>query len=468
MRYYPAFVDMQGQTAVFLGGSAELANKIRLLSKTPGKLVVYGEEIAPALANLVAEDKAVWIARTPKLEDLRAVRFIFIAAEDDAVRKELVSLARQSDALVNVVDVTEECEFITPALVERSPLSIAISSDAKAPALSRHVKGLLERSLPQSLGTIGHLIDGVRGRLKKAFPDTDARRQFLDALIEGRFGQVDDAASLEAHIEAEAQAETPQGRIAIVGAGPGDPELLTLKAHRYLQQADVIVHDKLVSDAILDLARRDAERIYVGKSRANHTMQQGDISNLLVTLAVQGKFVVRLKGGDPFIFGRGGEELDVALQAGAAVEVVPGISAALGCAADTGIPLTHRDHASAVTFVAGQRKDLARQNWHGLAGPGRTLVVYMGLATAPDITSKLLADGVAPDMPVAILENGTRRDSRTFRTDLKGMADVVRAEEVASPALLIIGDVAAADRRARLDALLGDLIPFKRAVGGES
>ncbi|MEM9879711.1 MAG: uroporphyrinogen-III C-methyltransferase, partial [Pseudomonadota bacterium] len=239
-----------------------------------------------------------------------------------------------------------------------------------------------------------------------------------------------------------------------------------IKAHRYLQQADVIVHDKLVSDDILDLARRDAERIYVGKSRANHTMAQGDISDLLVALAAQGKFVVRLKGGDPFIFGRGGEELDVAAKAGAQVEVVPGISAALGCAASTGIPLTHRDHASAVTFVAGQRKDLARQNWHGLAGAGRTLVVYMGLATAPDITAKLRADGVSGDMPVAILENGTREDSRTFRTDLDAMAAVIEREAVASPALLVIGDVAAIDRQERLEHMFGDVVPFKRAAEG--
>ncbi|MEM6683143.1 MAG: siroheme synthase CysG [Pseudomonadota bacterium] len=466
MRYYPAFVDMESQGAAFLGGSAELANKVRLLSKTPARLQVFGVHIAPALANLVAAGKAEWLQRAATLDDLKAMRFVFIAAEDEAERQALVDLARRSGALVNVVDVTEDCEFITPALVERGPLSIAISSDAKAPALSRAVKGLLERSLPQALGSMGDLIDSVRLTLKKAFPDTDARRRFLDALIEGRFGTISNAAELQPYIDDAAGAAPPQGRIAIVGAGPGDPDLLTIKAHRYMQQADVIVHDKLVSDDILDLARRDAERIYVGKSRANHTMAQGDISDLLVALAAQGKFVVRLKGGDPFIFGRGGEELDVAAKAGAQVEVVPGISAALGCAASTGIPLTHRDHASAVTFVAGQRKDLARQNWHGLAGAGRTLVVYMGLATAPDITAKLRADGVSGDMPVAILENGTREDSRTFRTDLDAMAAVIEREAVASPALLVIGDVAAIDRQERLEHMFGDVVPFKRAAEG--
>lgn len=468
MRYYPAFVDMQGARAVFLGGSGDLANKIRLLSKTPAKLEVFGETIDGSLKALVADGKANWLTREPSQEDLIDARFIYIAADDDTERAALIALARRSDALVNVVDVTDECDFITPALVERGPLSIAISSDAKAPALSRHVKGLLERSLPHSLSKVGHLIDGVRGHLKRAFPDTDARRRFLDGFIQGRFGALETPEALSAAIEDAAQAATPQGRIAIVGAGPGDADLLTLKAHRYLQEADVIVHDKLVSDDIMDLARRDAQRIYVGKSRDNHTMQQEDISQLLVTLARQGKFVVRLKGGDPFIFGRGGEEMDVAVAASIDVDIVPGISAALGCASDAGIPLTHRDHASAVSFVAGQRKDLARQNWQGLAGPGRTLVIYMGLASSPDITAKLLAEGVSPDMPVAILENGTRSDSRTLRTDLAHMAGIIAAENVGSPALLVVGDVAAEDRQARLEETLADIVPLKRAIGGQS
>lgn len=470
MRYYPAFVDMQGASAVFLGGSGELANKVRLLSKTPARLSVFGAQIDASLQALVGAGTAQWVQRAPDLNDLQAARFIYVASEDHDERDALIALARQTSALVNVVDVTDECDFITPALVERGPISIAISSDSKAPALSRHIKGMLERSLPQSLGSLGGLIETVRARLKSSFPDTDKRRRFLDALIQGRLGRVDTAEQLEAHIGTASRAAAPQGRIAIVGAGPGDSELLTIKAHRMLQDADVIVHDKLVSDAILDLARRDAERIFVGKSRANHTMAQDDISQLLVTLARQGKFVVRLKGGDPFIFGRGGEEMDVANAAGVCVEVVPGISAAMGCAADAGIPLTHRDHASAVTFVAGQRKDLARQNWHGLAGPGRTLVVYMGLASSPDITAKLLDDGVTPDMPVAILQNGTRDDSRTVRTTLAAMADVIRAEGIASPALLVIGEVAAQDRQALLDTALSglgaDILPLKRTVGG--
>ncbi|MEO0410595.1 MAG: siroheme synthase CysG [Pseudomonadota bacterium] len=468
MRYYPAFVDMQGQRVVFLGGSGELANKLRLLSKTPAQLDVYADIVEPELEAALEGIQAQWIQRAATLGDLDGARFIYIAAEDERERNALVALARQSSALVNVVDVTEACDFITPALVERAPLTIAISSDAAAPALSRHVKGVLEQLLPAKLGDLGALIEGARLKLKAAFPNTDDRRRFLDKLIKGALGPIDTQQALGEAIDAQAAAAVQTGRIAIVGAGPGDPELLTLKAHRYLQDADVIVHDKLVSDDILDLARRDAERIYVGKSRANHSMQQADISQLLVTLARQGKFVVRLKGGDPFIFGRGGEELDVATAAGVETEVVPGISAALGCAASSGIPLTHRDHASAVSFVAGQRKDLARQDWSGLAGPGRTLVVYMGLASATDISAKLQAKGVAGDMPVAILENGTRSDSRTVHTDVDAMAGEIDAHGIKSPALLVIGDVAARDRAARLNDLLADVVPLQSLAGGAS
>ncbi|MEM7569420.1 MAG: siroheme synthase CysG [Pseudomonadota bacterium] len=466
MRYYPAFIDLADASVAFLGGSAELANKVRLLSKTPAQLVLYGAEIDASLEALVDEGKADWERGEASDAALAAARFIYIASEDDAERHALIARARKAAALVNVVDVTEECDFITPALVERAPLTIAISSDAAAPALSRHVKGLLERFLPASLGDLGGLIEGARTKLKAAFPNTDDRRRFLDRLINGALGDIKTQQALDAAIAAEAANTSAVGRIAIVGAGPGDPELLTLKAHRMLQEADVIVHDKLVSDGILDLARRDADRIYVGKSRANHSMQQEDISQLLVTLARQGKFVVRLKGGDPFIFGRGGEELDVAKAAGVDVEVVPGISAALGCAASAAMPLTHRDHASAVSFVAGQRKDLARQDWRGLAGPGRTLVVYMGVSSAPDIAEKLRADGVAADLPVAILENGTRADARTLRTDVSGMAGAVVENAVQSPALLVIGDVSAADRSQRLEETLAEVVPLQAAAGG--
>lgn len=238
-------------------------------------------------------------------------------------------------------------------------------------------------------------------------------------------------------------AKAAPSTVYLVGAGPGDPDLLTLRAARLIGEAQVIVHDGLVSDAILAMASPDAELISVAKQRSRHSLPQDGINALLTDLALAGRGVVRLKGGDPFIFGRGGEELEACRAAGVPVEVVPGISAAIGCAAQAQLPLTHREAASAVTFVAGQCKGLTDQDWSGLAGHGRTLVIYMGVATATDIADKLIADGVSPAIPVAVLENGTRADMRTLRTLLADLGDMVVREKVKSPALIVVGDVAA-------------------------
>lgn len=238
-------------------------------------------------------------------------------------------------------------------------------------------------------------------------------------------------------------AEQLPATVFLVGAGPGDPELLTLRAARLIAQADVVVHDGLVSAEILAMASPEAELISVAKQRSRHSMPQEGINALLVELALAGRSVVRLKGGDPFVFGRGGEEMEACRTAGVPVEIVPGISAAIGCAAQAQLPLTHRDAASAVTFVAGQCKGLTDQDWSGLAGHGRTLVIYMGVATATDIADKLIADGVSPAIPVAVMENGTRANMRTLRTLLADLGDMVVREQVKSPALIVVGDVAA-------------------------
>ena len=232
-----------------------------------------------------------------------------------------------------------------------------------------------------------------------------------------------------------------RGRVILVGAGPGDPGLLTVRAVEALKSADVVVHDGLIDPAVLDIAPADAHRISVAKQRSKHTLSQDAINALIVAHVKAGSIVVRLKGGDPFIFGRGGEEVEAVRAAGLPVEVIPGVSAALGCAAEAMLPLTHRDHASAVSFVAGQCKGLADQDWSGLAGKGRTLVIYMGVATCPDIADKLMADGVAPDMPVAVLERGTLAGHRAIKTLLADLGPMVEREKVQSPAIIVVGDV---------------------------
>ncbi len=256
-----------------------------------------------------------------------------------------------------------------------------------------------------------------------------------------------------------------QGRIILAGAGPGDPDLLTVKAQKAIRSADVIVYDKLVGKDILSLARSDAELIYVGKSRASHTLPQEAINQLLIDKALDGSCVVRLKGGDPFIFGRGGEEVEAARAAGVSIEVIPGITAALGCAADAQVPLTHRDHASAVTFVAGQCKDLRSQDWRGLHGIGRTLVIYMGLNGARHITDKLIDEGASPNLPVAIIENGTHQNARVLQSTLEKMADIVERFGIKSPALLVVGAVSALARESQ--HLLEAFSPLQLALAAE-
>lgn len=424
MRYYPVFLDLADRFVVVAGDTAAAHAKCRLLGKSEAQ--VRRICVANDFFNAAA---------------LEGAALVYIATENERLNTAIAKTARGLAIPVNVVDKTEDCDFITPALVERAPLTIAVSSDAQAPALSRHVKARLDALLPQSLGQLGRLAESFRDAVKQVFETPDARRRFYDRLFDGPLEDVPQAADVIRLInESEDEVE---GRVAIVGAGPGDPDLLTLKAHRALQQADVIVHDKLVSDAILDFARRDAEFIYVGKSKGHHSVPQDGINDLLVELASQGKYVVRLKGGDPFIFGRGGEEVDRLNAHGIAVDVVPGITAAAGCAAQSHIPLTHRDHASAVTFVAGQRKGLEEQNWSGLAGEGRTLVIYMGLSNAAAISEKLILDGIAEGFPVAIIENGSRPEARRVNTTVGALAQAIQDHGVDSPSLLIIGGVAA-------------------------
>ncbi|MGD8326300.1 MAG: siroheme synthase CysG [Sphingomonadales bacterium] len=442
MRYFPVFLDLAERFVVIAGDTTGAAAKYRLLKKSDAhirRICVNGESFDP--------------------KQLDGAALVYIATGNKALNRLISDAGRSRGILVNVVDETENCDFITPALVDRAPLTIAISSDAQAPALSRHVKARLDALLPQSLGQLGQLAESFRDTVKRVFKSPNARRRFYDRLFDGPLNELPRPGDVIRLINEGEGKE--QGRVAIVGAGPGDPDLLTLKAHRALQQADVIVHDKLVSQAILDFARRDAELIYVGKSRGYHSVPQDGINDLLVELACQGKYVVRLKGGDPFIFGRGGEEVDALKAHDVAVDVMPGITAAAGCAAQAHIPLTHRDYASAVTFVAGQRKGLEEQNWAGLVGPGRTLVIYMGLGNAAAISEKLIAEGTSSQFPAAIIENGSRPEARRVNATVGSLAQAIEDNQIISPSLLIIGDVAAlnSDRLAR-----HELLPLAQAI----
>ncbi|WP_270933529.1 siroheme synthase CysG [Falsiroseomonas oryzae] len=426
MRHFPAFLDLAGRTALLVGAGETIERKAEPLRRA-GAVLRQAPRFAPALLDGVA----IAIGADAPEEDLRA-----LSAE-----------AQRRGIPVNIVDRAELCSFVMPAIVDRDPITVAISTGGAAPTLARMVRQRIEAVLPPRLGALAALAGRFQARIRRALPDVAARRRFLDAALTGRPADLAlagrdteaEAAFAQALDAAEA---TPLGTVFLVGAGPGAADLLTLRALRLLGEADVIVHDRLVSDAVLDMARRDAERIFVGKARANHCVPQEEINALLVRLARQGRRVVRLKGGDPFVFGRGGEEAAALAEAGIPHEVVPGVTAALACAAEAGIPLTHRDAARTLTLVTGHtREGRLDLDFAALARPAQTLAVYMGLSTLPALAQGLAAEGLDPSTPAAIVESGGSEGSRCLRGTLGSVAAEGGAWSSGRPALVLVGEV---------------------------
>jgi uroporphyrin-III C-methyltransferase/precorrin-2 dehydrogenase/sirohydrochlorin ferrochelatase len=457
MRYFPLFADLQGRRVLVVGGGAVAERKVRLLLE------------AGASVTLVAPVATDWLRSTAGVE-FHAEVFdprhfdgvvLAIAATDDAqVNAAVAAAGRDLNVLVNVVDVSHLSSFIVPAIVDRSPLVIAISTGGVAPVLARLVRERLETLIDGSYGQLAGLLERWRGRIKARLPEVTPRRRFYEAVVRGNVADLvrsQDVAAAEIELARTLQAgEAPRrGSVVLVGAGPGDAGLLTLHALRALQEADVILHDRLVSDDVLNLARRDADRICVGKMARGHSVSQGRIHELLLEQAQLGRRVVRLKGGDPFIFGRGGEELEFLRAHGIPFEVVPGITAAAACGAYAGIPLTHREHAQSVRFVTAHcGESLDTLDWPALAQERHTVALYMGVAGLDRIAERLVAHGRAVSTPVAIVENGSRPGQRVILANLAELGEAGRAAAVASPALVIVGEVA---------ALAGDLHWFGAA-----
>ncbi|VAW55731.1 Precorrin-2 oxidase @ Sirohydrochlorin ferrochelatase activity of CysG / Uroporphyrinogen-III methyltransferase, partial [hydrothermal vent metagenome] len=359
------------------------------------------------------------------------------------------SLAKARNIPVNVVDNPELCSFITPSIVDRSPVQIAISTGGASPVLARMIRTKLEGCIPAAYGRLGALVSDFREQVKTKFNNVDQRRAFWENILESTVadrvysGHEDEAAvELQKAIDAADANPKHQGEVYLVGAGPGDPDLLTFRALRLMQSCDVMVYDRLVSPAIRELVRRDAELIYVGKARDKHTMQQENINELLVRLAKEGKRVLRLKGGDPFIFGRGGEEIELLAQEGVPFQVVPGITAAAGCASYAGIPLTHRDYSQACVFVTGHLKDgTVDLNWTALAQPNQTVVFYMGLHGAPTLCKEMVAHGLPSTTPVALVQKGTTPDQKTVIATLATLEETLKTHTFEPPTLIIVGEV---------------------------
>ncbi|MDR7090962.1 MULTISPECIES: siroheme synthase CysG [Cellvibrio] len=448
MEYFPVFLDLKNRLCLLVGGGDIATRKGRLLSKAGARLRVVAPEISRELRELVAQNNGELHEREYQTDDLNNCVIAIAATDIESLNEQISADAKARNLPVNVVDSPALCTYITPAIIDRSPLVIAISSGGESPVLARLIRAKLETLIPASYGRLAQIASSWRDRVKSRFDDGDSRRRFWEKILQGPAaelvlnGQEDAAEKIIATEISKDDQTITQGEVYLVGGGPGDPELLTLRALRLMQQADVVLYDRLVSDGVMELVRRDAERIYVGKRRSEHAMEQENINQLLVDLAKQGKRVLRLKGGDPFIFGRGGEEIELLAQNNIPFQVVPGITAASGCSAYAGIPLTHRDYAQSVRFVTGHLKsDNTNLQWPELANPTQTLVFYMGLVGLKEICESLISHGRASTTPVALIEKGTTQEQRVLISDLASIVDVVAANDVHAPTLFIVGEV---------------------------
>ncbi|MBT2142638.1 MULTISPECIES: siroheme synthase CysG [unclassified Rhodanobacter] len=449
MKLYPLFADLSRRAVLVVGGGAVAERKVAALLGAQAQVTVNAPTLTPQLQRWAAAGRIAHRRDAFHEAWLERVWLVVAATSDAELNRLIATFAELRRIFVNVVDDAVLSSFHVPAVVDRAPLTIAISSGGEAPMLARLLRERLETLLDHSLGALAMLAARLRRRIRLRHPDLAARRRFYESLFAGpvaallRQGRPDEA-RLAAERALAAAPAAPAGSVVLVGAGPGDPGLLTLRALRVLNEADVILHDRLVSAGVLELARRDAERIEVGKQSGHHHTTQDGIHALLLQHARAGRRVVRLKGGDPFVFGRGGEELEFLRAHGIPYEVVPGITAAVACAAYAGVPLTHRDHAQSVRFVTAHcRASCDTLDWAALAQERQTLAVYMGVAELDVLQAQLVGHGRAPSTPFALVENGSRAEQRVVTGTLANLAERALAHGVRSPALLIVGEVAA-------------------------
>ncbi|CAI3788611.1 Siroheme synthase [Pseudomonas sp. MM227] len=447
MEFLPLFHKLRDSQVLVVGGGEIALRKSRLLAEAGAVLRVVAPSIDPQLADLVRGSGGQMLDRGYLSSDLDGCVLVIAATDDEPLNAQVSADARARCVPVNVVDAPALCTVIFPAIVDRSPLVVAVSSGGDAPVLARLIRAKLETWIPSTYGELAGLAARFRQKVKALYPDVTQRRAFWEEVFQGPIADRQLAgrgAEAERMLQAKVDGAPPHapGEVYLVGAGPGDPDLLTFRALRLMQQADVVLYDRLVAPAILDLCRRDAERVYVGKRRAEHALPQDQINQQLVALAKQGKRVLRLKGGDPFIFGRGGEEIEELAAHGIPFQVVPGITAASGCAAYAGIPLTHRDYAQSVRFVTGHLKNNTSDlPWHDLVSPGQTLVFYMGLIGLPIICEQLIRHGRGADTPAALIQQGTTVNQRVFTGTLADLPRMVAEHEVHAPTLVIVGEV---------------------------
>jgi uroporphyrin-III C-methyltransferase/precorrin-2 dehydrogenase/sirohydrochlorin ferrochelatase len=475
MHHLPVFLELNGKAAIVVGGGVVAARRAEHLIKAGARVTTFAPALSDDFRDLLDAPNFSHEPRAPERNDFTDSALCFVAVEEERLSEEAWAAAKSAGAWVNVADRPQFCDFIMPSIIDRAPLVIAISTGGASPILGRMLKARLESLIPSAYGRLAELLGGFRDAVAKSIASPIMRRRFWETVLEGPIAERalsgdESAASAELSRAIEKagaeNAEAPRGEVYLVGAGPGDPDLLTFRALRLMQKADVVLYDRLTDENVMNLVRREAERIYVGKQPDEHELPQGEISALLVKLAKEGKRVLRLKGGDPFVFGRGGEEIEALAAEGIPFQVCPGITAAIGASAYSGIPLTHRDHAQSCVFVTGHGKDgKIDLDWTALLQPRQTVAIYMGLRNVEALTHEFIARGAAPDLPAAIIDNATRPNQQVVVGALGTLAAQARAAELRGPSIIIVGTVV--KLRDRLDWLPAAELRSSAAASGK-
>lgn len=451
MDFLPIFLNIKNAKILVDGGETIAARRVERAIEAGANVMVFNEELSDEFLELLENPFLTHFARKPEASDFVGCKIAFGTSGDSERDRLLFEAGRKAGALINVADVPKYCDFITPSIVDRSPLVIAITSSGKTPVIARILRARIEALIPPSYGKLADFLGEFRDRIASEIKSSNIRRHFWEKIIEGRVSDIflngDKALAKTTLLQELEQVENDEqveriGEVYLVGAGPGDPDLLTFRALRLMQRVDVVLYDRLVSADILNLVRRDARRINVGKLPKNHTMAQSDISQLMVDLAKQGKRVLRLKGGDPFMFGRGGEEIEMLSENNINFQIIPGITSALGASAYGGIPLTHRDHAQSCIFITAHGKDGSLElDWKNLIRPAQTVVIYMGLANLENLGKKFIANGASDNVPVALIEKATQPEQRIVIGTLGNIYAKANDAKIKGPAIIIIGDV---------------------------
>ena len=449
MRHFPVFLDLNRRRCLVVGGGEVAARKAQQLLRSNADILIVAPRAGDGILALEQQGRVKYEAREFLPGDVSGCALVIAATADKEVNSRTAAAAKAENVPVNVVDNPALCSFIMPSIVDRDPVQIAVSTGGASPVLARLLRVKLETLIPATYGRLATVVREFRGRVKQRFPDFKQRRRFWENILQGPVVEMlfagQEAAAIQAledELDSAAPTDHQAGEVYLVGGGPGDPDLLTFRALRLMQQADVVLYDRLVAPAIVELVRKEARKIYVGKRSDSHTVPQSELNAMLVTLAQQGKRVLRLKGGDPFIFGRGGEEIEELAAAGVPFQIVPGITAAAGCASYAGIPLTHRDYAHSCLFVTGHLKDGKLDlNWPALLQPKQTVAIYMGVKGIDMLQKSLLEQGMQPDMPAAIIQQGTTPDQKVYVGKVATLAQTVADKDVKPPSMIVVGEV---------------------------